>query len=44
MCCWFGFLQQRLLAGFDEKLSALDWRVLEDAVAKVQDVACSSEC
>jgi hypothetical protein len=44
ICCWFGFLQQRLLAGFDKKLSVLHWRVLEDAVAEVQNVACSAEC
>src|SRR5580692_9400079 len=33
ICCGFGFVQQRLLAGFDKKLGVFDWGVLEDAVA-----------
>src|ERR1700680_1917781 len=39
----FGFLQQHLLAGFDKELSIFDWSVLENAMAKIQDVADSSK-
>jgi hypothetical protein len=36
-------LQQSLLAGFDKQLGIFDWSVLQDSVAKVQDVAYSAK-
>src|SRR5216684_1781631 len=38
-----GLLKQRVLASFDKELGILDRRILQDTVAKVEDVAAASQ-